>query len=45
MPAAVYRVTVTTGVKDVAGNALATSYATSFTIGNRRDVYIPLINR
>ncbi len=28
-----YRVTVTTGVKDVASNALAAPYTTSFTIG------------
>ncbi|WP_298482113.1 right-handed parallel beta-helix repeat-containing protein [uncultured Chloroflexus sp.] len=41
----VYRVTVTTGVKDVAGNALAAPYTMSFTIGTRREVYVPLVAR
>ncbi len=41
-----YRVTVTTGVKDVAGNALAAPYTTSFTIGvPPRQVFVPLIQR
>ncbi|WP_322488104.1 Ig-like domain-containing protein [Chloroflexus sp.] len=41
-----YRVTVTTGVKDVAGNALATPYTTSFTIGiPPRQVFVPMIQR
>lgn len=40
-----YRVTVTTGVKDQAGNALAAPYTTSFMIGTRRNVYVPLVLR
>lgn len=41
----VYRLTVTTAVKDQAGNALATPYAISFTIGVRREVYVPVVSR
>lgn len=41
-----YRVTVTTGVRDVAGNALAAPYTTSFTIGAPpRQVFVPMIQR
>ncbi|WP_322496421.1 right-handed parallel beta-helix repeat-containing protein [Chloroflexus sp.] len=41
----VYRLSVTTGVKDRAGNALAAPYTTSFMIGTRRNVFVPLVLR
>ncbi|MCL4828457.1 MAG: Ig-like domain-containing protein, partial [Caldilinea sp.] len=41
-----YRVTVTTGVKDAAGNALAAAHTATFTIGEAAgEVYLPLITR
>lgn len=41
-----YRVTVTTAVKDAAGNALAAAHITTFTIGEAYGaVYLPLVTR
>lgn len=41
-----YRVTVTTGVKDAAGNALAAAHVTTFTIGEEHgNLYLPLVTR
>ncbi|WP_299644171.1 right-handed parallel beta-helix repeat-containing protein [uncultured Chloroflexus sp.] len=41
-----YRVTVTTGVKDIANNTLAAPYTTSLTIGvPPRQVFVPMIQR
>jgi Ice-binding-like/Bacterial Ig-like domain len=39
-----YTVTITTGVKDVAGNALAANTTSSFTTGNAPDVTLPTVN-
>ncbi len=41
----VYRLSVTTGVKDQAGNAPAAPYTVSFMIGTQRNVYVPLVSR
>jgi len=40
----VYTVTITTGVKDLAGNALAAPYILSWTTGNTPDTTAPTVN-
>src|SRR2546422_254404 len=43
LPNTVYTATVTTGVKDLAGNALAANYVWSFTTGAAPDTTPPLV--
>jgi hypothetical protein len=40
-----YTVTITRGVKDLAGNALAASHSWSFRTGSPRYVYMPIVRR
>ncbi|MCX7670763.1 MAG: Ig-like domain-containing protein, partial [Anaerolineae bacterium] len=41
-----YRATVTTGIKDVAGNGLAAAYTARFTVGDpTKRIYLPLVLR
>jgi hypothetical protein len=40
-----YSVTVTTGVKDRAGNALTAPYTIQFMVGTERRIYLPVIQR
>ncbi len=40
-----YSVTVTTGVKDGAGNALTAPYTIQFMVGTERRIYLPVIQR
>jgi methionine-rich copper-binding protein CopC len=44
LPSTVYAVTVTAGVKDVAGNALGHDYTASFTTANAPDIILPMLN-
>src|SRR2546428_1674423 len=44
LPNTVYNATVTTGVKDLAGNALAGNYVWSFTTGAAPDTTPPMVN-
>jgi hypothetical protein len=43
-PNTVYSVTLTTGAKDLAGNAIATNLVSSFTTGAAADVTLPRVN-
>lgn len=43
-PSKVYTATVTTGVKDVASNALVSEYKSSFTTANAPDITLPMVN-
>ncbi len=43
-PSKIYSVTVTTGVKDMAGNALAANNTSSFTTAAAQDIILPRIN-
>jgi hypothetical protein len=43
-PNKVYTGTITTGVRDMAGNALVSSQAVSFTTGSAVDVTLPMVN-
>ena len=43
-PSAVYTITVTTGAKDLAGNALASNFTCTFTTGPGTDVTPPTVN-
>ena len=43
-PSKVYTATITTGVKDVAGNALGAEYNSSFTTANAPDIILPMVN-
>lgn len=43
-PNTLYVLTVTTGVKDLAGNAIASSHTVSFTTGAGADLILPMVN-
>lgn len=43
-PNAVYNVTLTTGAKDLAGNAIASNLVATFTTGAAADVMLPMVN-
>lgn len=43
-PNAIYTVTLTTGAKDLAGNAIASNLVSSFTTGAAADVMLPMVN-
>lgn len=43
-PNAVYTVTLTTGAKDLAGNAIASNLIATFTTGAAADVMLPMVN-
>ena len=44
LPAATYTATITTGVKDVAGNALAAAYTWSFSVSSAPDIDPPIVS-
>jgi hypothetical protein len=43
-PNTVYAITLTTGAKDLAGNAIASNLVTSFTTGSAADTMLPMVN-
>ena len=43
-PSTLYTATITTGVKDLAGNALAANYAWAFTTGTTSDAIAPIVS-
>ncbi|MEJ0056635.1 MAG: ice-binding family protein [Bacteroidota bacterium] len=43
-PNQIFTATITTGVKDVVGNTLASNYIFSFTTGNGPDITLPTVN-
>jgi len=44
LPSTVYNISLTTGVKDVAGNALTSGFSTSFTTAATPDIILPMVN-